>query len=62
MKTLIEGLEILCKYDPHAEIAADHDLIIVAVDPESMTDEDCQALDGLPGWHERKDKEWGYFT
>lgn len=61
MRTLMDGLEILNEYDPYAELAAEHDIIIVGIEPESMKEEDRSALNDLPGWHERKD-DWGYFT
>ena len=46
---LIEGLQILLKYDPELEVVAEHDEIFAGHEIETVHDEDEQRLEEL-GW------------
>ena len=52
MKTVVEGLQILLKYFPDGDIAAEHDVIYAGGDNDdvSISDEDMKRLEELR-WH-----------
>ena len=61
MKTVTEGLQILLKYFPDGDIAAEHDIIYAGGDNDdvSISDEDMKRLEefrwhydkSLPSWY-----------
>jgi len=61
LKSMLNGMQILSKYDEDAETAADHDVLMVcAPSPDTMSAEDVAKLDEL---HWRWGGEhWPHFT
>jgi hypothetical protein len=59
------GLEIIMKYEPDAETAAEHDEIFCGdyqKTSSKMTKEELEEMEGL-GWHGReRDNCWAKFT
>jgi hypothetical protein len=61
VQKLIRGLSIITKYDPGADLAADHDIIYCGdYKPEKIGEEDLKTLDEL-GWFKSEDS-WAIFT
>lgn len=61
ISALIDGLQIIMKAEPDANVDAQHDQIYVgAYDPDKMSEEDRAKLDAT-GWFE-SEHSWSHFT
>ena len=60
---IIEGLKILLKYYPNAEVDAQHDVLLAGgPKPDQIKDEDRQELKNL-GWsYSISEESWRRFT
>ena len=59
MERILKGLQIIAKYEPKADFAAEHDIIYCG-DEGNYSAEDKQALDEL-GWFVSEDS-WAFFV
>lgn len=63
MKDLMAGLAILAKYNADAETCAMHDILLVQVPKDNVSQEDQDKLESLGGWHWSSESDsWGFFT
>ncbi len=61
IEKLIEGLQIIAKYQPEGEVSVGHDVFYAGdYNPDEMTDEDKATLEAL-GWGEEYDS-WYHFV
>jgi hypothetical protein len=62
-KDVVAGLTVLLKYEPEAEIDAQHDqLFASSVDPEKVKDDDCDTLLRHKWLWDPKLESWYCFT
>ena len=63
MKDLLEGLQILIKYDPSGNVYAQHEQIFLGgPDPEKLSPEEAKRLEELHFHYDRKEDTWYVFT
>lgn len=63
MKELLEGLQILIKYDPDGEVCAEHDVISLGgPDPSELPPEEAARLEALHFHFLKKEDTWQKFT
>ena len=62
LRWLLEGLAIIAKYEPNADVAAEHDILYVGsiATREQMTEGERTRMEEL-GWREDTDS-WAHFT
>jgi len=63
MKRIKEGLEIIAKYEPDADFAAEHDQIFVGEEDaaENMDKKDKEKMDELGWFIEKEYGCWSHF-
>lgn len=61
LERVLEGLQILHKYNPKAEVCAIHDTFLIAV-KKDVSEEDAEKLSKVHcHWMEEYDS-WGFYT
>lgn len=60
---IIDGLKILLKYHPNAEVDAQHDMLYAAGPaPEKIAEDDRTELQNLGWTYNVREASWGRFT